>query len=351
MRLIALLCSILTATIPTAAAAAEPAGERAVWRVSFDNDIVSQSDDGYTAGWSLERHSAAWDTWEGSRLSGFSRLVGRIVPGLGDDGEGGRLVRTAWGASQIMQTPNEISDPSLQLDDVPWAGTLGLFGSWTAVDDRRLNAVQLYIGCMGPCSQADEIQTFVHEDLDLHVIPEGWHTQLDTEALVNLNYMVRRKVASSSSVGVRGAFAGDLSVGAQVGVGSFFNVADVSMELRWGWGLPEGFSTIPEPAGRGVVMDPTPARPLGGWQVSFALVPRYVYFADVATLDGGSTADGRYHPGIEYESSVLQLVSEIRVQRGRLSVILAHFNYEDDIILTSKGTTLEWSNLSVGFSF
>jgi len=333
------------------AVAQEPAPERPLWRVSFDNDIISNSDDGYTAGWSLERHSRPWDTWEDSELSGLSRFVGRLVPGLGDDGVGGRKVRTGWGLSQIIQTPKDIRDPDLQLDDVPWAGTLGLHGSWASVDDRRLNAIQIYLGCMGPCSQAEDFQTFVHRDLGLKDVPQGWGTQLDDELLANLNYALRRKLLSADGVGVAGRFGADLAIGGQAGVGTFFNVAEASLELRFGWGLPEGFVTIPDPAGRGLVLEPDTGDPADGWQVGFSVVPRFVYLADVATLDGGDTEDGRFHPGVPYDDTVFQIVSGIDLRRGRFSFRLNFFFYYDDVLETSTGTSLEWANLTFGYRF
>ncbi len=333
------------------AVAQEPASDRVLWRISFDNDILSNADDGYTAGWSLERHSRLWDTWRDSELSALSRLVGRVVPGLGDAGAGGRRVGTAWGLSQIMQTPEDIRDPGLQLDDVPWAGALGVHGTWMSVDERRLNAVQLYLGCMGPCSQADEIQTFVHRDLGLRVTPRGWGTQLDDELLLNVNYALRRKLLASDGVGVAGRFGADLAVGGQAGVGTFFTIAEASLELRFGWSLPQGFAVVPDPAGRGVVLEPTPAGRAGAWEIGFSIVPRYVYLAEAASLEGGETADGRFHPGVPYDHTVFQVVSGIDLRRNRLSFRLNYFFYHEDVIETRTGTSLEWANLTFGYRF
>lgn len=343
----------MTFAVPTSAeeAAPETPPKRVLWRIATDNDMLSSSDNGYTAGWSIQRISPPVDSWDSPQLCPLTQTIGDLIPGLGDDGDGGRKVRCGWGVSQIMQTPDDITDPSLQLDDVPWAGTLGVHGTWSSIDDRRLNAFQLYLGYMGPDSFAEELQTFFHEDLDLRAAPEGWHTQLDSKLLVNLNYNVRRKLLTSPSVGEPGTFAADLSAGAQAGVGTFFNTAEVALELRWGWGLPEGFTAIPDPAGRGIVSEPIPNEPSDSWQVSFSLVPRYVYFADIATLDGGDTANGMYHPGVDYEDTTLQVIYGLHVQRGRFSAHLCYFYYPDDVVLTPTDTTLEWANLSIGYRF
>ena len=312
-------CVVIGGVAPAAAQQTTAEGgpdPRALWIFGFDNDIIADSDDGYTAGWSIERHSPALDTWGSDRLSPLSRFIGGAVPGLGDDGEGGRRVRSAWGIAQIIQTPENIRSAELQTGDVPWAGTIGVHASWSSVDDGRFNAVQLYLGCMGPCSGAEEIQTFVHDDLGLRVTPQGWDTQLDTTLLANLNYTLRRKLMQTGDIGRPGVLAADLSVGGQAGVGSFFNLAEAFLELRWGWGLPRGFTPIADPAGHGISAEPRPRAPLDDWQVSFALIPRFVYMADAATLDGGETADGRHHPGINYDRTNLQVVSASRPRRS-----------------------------------
>jgi hypothetical protein len=42
---------------------------------------------------------------------------------------------------------------------------LGGYVSWSAYDNRRLAAVQAYLGCIGPCSRAEEVQKLVHNGL------------------------------------------------------------------------------------------------------------------------------------------------------------------------------------------
>src|SRR6185503_20007609 len=81
-----------------------------------------------------------------------------------------------------------------QPNDAPWAGLLGGHVSWSAYDNERLAALQAYLGCVGPCSGAKEVQTFVHDDLGFGEMPEGWSNQLDNDVLVNLNYEYRRKI-------------------------------------------------------------------------------------------------------------------------------------------------------------
>ncbi len=149
----------------------QPLTERPKWRFEFDNDIFTGGDDAFSAGFSLQRHSPLFDRWEqkrgGEARKGLSLWIGRHFPGLGDDGAGGRIVRRATGVSFVLQTPEDIENPDPQPNDVPWAGVGGLATSWSSYDNRRLAALQVFVGCMGPCSGAEQVQVFVHDDLGL----------------------------------------------------------------------------------------------------------------------------------------------------------------------------------------
>ncbi len=131
-----------------------------MFRFEFDNDTFLGSDDAFSAGWSFQVHSRVMDRWN----PGYAGWIGRL-PGLGDDGQGRRVVRWAYGISQIILTPTDISITTPQPNDAPWAGMLGVTGIWSSNDNRRLAAMQVYVGCMGPCSHAEQVQKFIHEDL------------------------------------------------------------------------------------------------------------------------------------------------------------------------------------------
>ncbi|HET8698642.1 MAG TPA: lipid A-modifier LpxR family protein, partial [Gammaproteobacteria bacterium] len=164
-----------------------------LFRFEFDNDTFLGSDDAFSAGWSAQVHSPLRDEWP----HGLAGWIGRL-PTLRDDGEGGRIVRWSWGITQFIITPRDVTIAAPQRDDAPWAGMLGGYASWSAYDDRRLAAFQLYLGCIGPCSQAEDAQTFVHKDLGFGDTPAGWRNQLDDDVLFNVGYEYRRKLWSSS---------------------------------------------------------------------------------------------------------------------------------------------------------
>src|SRR3989442_1396616 len=233
-----------------------------VVRFDFDNDVFLGKDNSFTAGWSLQWHSRLNDVWG----PGYAKWIGR-VPGLGDGGRGGPITRWAVGIAQVIITPKDVGNPAPQPNDAPWAGMLGAAVSWSAYDNRRLAALQVYAGCMGPCSAAEPVQKFVHGDLGLGPTPKGWDNQLVNQALFNVNYEYRYKLVADrpDRYFTPGRFAHDLSVGSHVGLGNLETLIWGQVEYRFGWGLPMGFTKAPDPPGWGIMLDPVyvdPATPV-----------------------------------------------------------------------------------------
>jgi hypothetical protein len=238
---LALACLTATAT----AADDPPKDFRRLYlfRFEFDNDTFLGSDDAFSAGWSFQVHSRLDDEWHPA----YAKWVGK-APGLGDDGAGGRIVRWAAGIGQIIITPKDVGIAEPQLDDAPWAGILGGAVSRLAYDNRKMGILQVYAGCMGPCSGAESVQKFVHEDLGLGETPMGWDNQLANQALFNVNYGYRYKVYAppDDRYFTPGRFTHDFSVGAQAAAGNLETQIGGEFEYRFGWGLPMGFTKTPD---------------------------------------------------------------------------------------------------------
>lgn len=139
-----------------------------LFRFELDDDSFLGSDDAFSAGWSIQVHSPLLDRWP----PGLAGWIGRL-PGLRVAGDNGRIVRWSWGITQLIVTPRDVTIAAARYGDAPWAGLLGGYGSWAAYDDRRLAAFQAYIGCVGPCSLAENAQKFVHNDLHFGADPKG----------------------------------------------------------------------------------------------------------------------------------------------------------------------------------
>jgi hypothetical protein len=316
------------------------------FRFEFDNDTFVGSDDAFTAGWSVQVHSPPRDEW----AAGLPRWIGRF-PTLGDDGVGGRVVRQGWGITQLIVTPKNVSEAAPQADDWPWAGLLGGYVSWSAYDDRRLAALQLYVGCIGPCSQADDVQRFVHNHLRFGEPPAGWANQLDDDALVNVNYEYRYKVWPGAKDRSR-RFGSDVSVGAQGGIGSFATYAEAWVEYRFGWDVPPGFTKFGDPPALGIALDPVFADPSElrparrSWRPYFNVVARLRSVDEFAPLDSRKTRNGDLDGPRASTPGDEQIIIGVHVLRTPLAFHLAYYRYVDGVDAALAGSGMDWVHFS-----
>jgi hypothetical protein len=322
--------------------------ERRLIRFEFDNDTFLKSDDGFSAGWSLQIHSELDDTW-GRAWAGW---IGRL-PGLGDDGAGGRIARWAAGFGQMIFTPREITFEAPQPDDSPWAGVLGASLSWSAYDNRRLGAMQVFLGCIGPCAGGEAVHKFVHETLGIGEPPEGWDNQLADRALANLNYEYRYKILRRAPEAHRpGRFTTDAAAGGEAAVGNLATFVQAQVEFRFGWGVPMGFAPTPDPPGYGIMLDPVyvdRAAPLperAAWRTWFDVVGRGAWIDRMAPCDGGETVSGGEHPGLDACPGTLQALVGAHVARLPFAYHATWYHY-----FRQSGTGLDGSNDWVNLTF
>jgi len=343
--LAALLLSFPLASLCPLALAQEALQDRPVlWSLGFDDDIFGGSDDFFTGGWSLQRHSPGAVSWDELNLSKPSRWIAGFVPGI-SGGEGQR-VRRGMGLNQIIQTPEDLGETELIVDDVPYAGVLGLANSWTALSDERINVFQIYLGVLGPASMAEQVQTFLHTDLGMGTDPMGWDNQLGNEPVVNLNYMLSRKIGH---VGVyRSGFGADLSYTGDVGLGNLFTQAQVGLQARLGWWLAEGFAQNPNIAGRGVVVDPVLGSPLPGkTRFYFSVGARGTLLAYTALLDGNTFKDSH---SVDYDPYFAQLLLGAHCEHGAFGIHFTLF-FSSNPVQDLMASEPSWGNLTMGYRF
>jgi hypothetical protein len=351
-RIVAAIVATLAAILPALGEAedgrdteAKPLEERNLWRFVFDNDGFVHKDNAFTSGWSVQRHSHQHDRWQEMTPSRFSGWISRTIPGLG--GGEGRVVKRGTGLSQIITTPEDISNPEPQPGDFPWAGALGWAESWYAFDNRRLNAFQIYAGILGPYSFAEEFQTWIHDWINADE-PLGWHNQLHTEPLLNLNYTYKRKLLSHGRY--KSGFATDLGVGGDAALGNFMTFARASLEWRIGWRLPEGFVHTADPPGYGIIVNPNTGVP-GGFCIYFSVAARVAATAYTVFWDGNTFGESP-HPGLDYDPVTRGAVFGLHVASRRFS---AHFNFYsyDELPFESVNpvTDLMWGNVTLEYRF
>lgn len=284
--IVSIICA--TTTVPAADPLAEDTAsaqlpeqkqdEHGLWRFEFDNDFLLGTDNGLTVGWSVQRHTEAAATWDQVTMPDWLAAIGDAVPGIN---HAGRNKRFGFGFGQLLQTPNELRIAEPQPGDVPYAAALGAFAAWTAVNDDHLVGMQVYLGTSGPPALGEEVQSNFHELID-DTDPKGWDHQIGAEPLLNLSYGHWWKISGS---GGRPGLHGDVAAGLIGSLGNLRTTVDGVIRSRIGWNLPEGFTAIPDPGGRGIAQIPRPG-PVETDAYYLTLSARSTYVAHTLFLDG-----------------------------------------------------------------
>ena len=253
--------------------------EQPTWRLELSNDLIFSSDNQFTNGFTIQKHSTMsgdFDDLQGVRAFG-KRLARKLLPQDSD-----LVYRKALVVGQIIGTPDAIEETDIILDDAPYLGMLAAESSWIAFNDTNLTGFATTIGIVGEYSFAEQVQDGVHSLID-STDPQGWDNQLDNELVLNFHFMKKRKLWNRPSFD--GAFEFDLSVG------NFFTGLDVGIETRFGR-KPEGFSYVPDPLGRAMAYDATLARQDGRTEVYGTLAARAWTWAVFMPFEGNTFVSG-----------------------------------------------------------
>jgi lipid A 3-O-deacylase len=187
-------CGLIVLLFSTAAWAGD---KRSSFSLQFENDMLGNgTDQHYTHGFRLS------STHEEKREDALKALqaIADQLPGMGAECAEDINWLYNFSVGQNMFTPLDIWDPFPIEDDRPYAGWL-YFNFGLSADKRdiksnckkikqlsdTLDTLELSLGVVGPASQADHVQTLVH-DVFGGVDPKGWGHQLKNEPVVNLTY-------------------------------------------------------------------------------------------------------------------------------------------------------------------
>ncbi|MBK5105915.1 MAG: lipid A deacylase LpxR family protein, partial [Burkholderiales bacterium] len=90
-----------------------------------------------------------------------------------------------------MYTPSNIklTADELSPDERPYAAWMyvGFYRELFASDGRYWR-YGLDVGCIGPCAQGEQLQTFIHRNITNSPIPQGWSAQIHSEPGVVFRY-------------------------------------------------------------------------------------------------------------------------------------------------------------------
>jgi len=208
------------------------ANEKNEWQfqqfdIYFENDIFAQTDGQYSSG---EKFSLLYYVPQ-SDFFVYDLFLDENKPS-------DKYISFAL-VNQIF-TPNDISIKELIVDQRPYAGWTFLEAGFHKSAKDTLQSIYIQVGMVGPLSQAEHIQKFIHKVTGSEQ-PEGWDNQLKNEPGINLRYVYNwrvvhnfERIESAIVPYVEGDF-GNISIGATGGI-----------TARIGWNIPKdfGMSTI-----------------------------------------------------------------------------------------------------------
>jgi len=288
--------------------------EQPTWRFEFANDFMFSSDNQFTNGVTVQKHSTISgdiDDLHGVRAFGKG-LARRLLPN--DDG---LVYRKGLIVGQIFGTPDDIENQDIILGDAPYLGMLAAQSSWIAFNDTRLTGFATTIGIVGEYSFAEEVQKGVHSLRDV-TEPQGWDNQLDNEPVLNFHFVKKRKLWNQPS------FDGALNF--DVSVGNFYTGLGAGFETQFGR-KPGGFSYAPDVLGKGMAYDATLARQDGRTEIYGSLMARAWTWAVFMPFEGNTFVDGNEwteNNTVEPEKVIGQVVAGIHVVRPSWGI---HFTW------------------------
>lgn len=176
-------------------------------RLSYDNDFFTATDQYYTQGIDLEV----------------------VLPGLGKGVlpsvlvKSGNDVRYGIGVQHNGYTPTTISSDAILYKDRPFAGTLmaKAFAISANYDLPYRLSSSVHLGIIGPAAGAQEMQTYIHHELN-NLTPRGWEHQIKNDIILNYAVHYEQELFSIDRylllAGNAGADIGTLNTSISTGV-------------------------------------------------------------------------------------------------------------------------------------
>lgn len=249
------------------AQAQQQTSPKTLLRLYMDNDFFAyrKEDGGYSNGLKLDLFY--------ERLRREKRFLDKFFLQAGTDA----IHTRSWSIMQVMITSNDITKEEWAQGDYPYSGSLFVTHALYAVNPNKQYAVKTewLAGIMGPHAYAGETQAWFH-DLIGDGKPMGWHHQMKTSVLINLNVSVEKLVFSPFR-------ALEVIAGGDLYAGTMYNAATIQTLVRLGRMNPY-FS--------GVTNRVTSVR---GFQGYFAIKPQVSLVAHNTLLEGSIFKSD--HPG------------------------------------------------------
>lgn len=276
--------------------------EKGTFSFTYENDIFTGQDDGYTNGVRIGYITPAND------VPVLLEPLLFFNPLFPEEGE----KRVSYSIGQSMFTPDDITLGALQPNDRPYAGWL--WGSMGLISDTgtQYDTLELTLGIIGPYSFAEQTQHFIHKHVTDSPIPRGWDNQLHTEPGINIGY--ERKWRSYWELSALG-YGVDVTPHAGLDLGNVLTDAKMGATFRFGKNLPSDYGP---PRIRPSVSGSDFFRPTKGWGWYLFAGFEGRYVAHNIFLDGNTFADSHSVGRRPFVGDV-QLGAAITYQKMRLA--------------------------------
>ena len=212
---------------PTPADTPKEVEQTGIFSLVIENDLFYNTDRRYTSG-----VRASYMTPKGGEPD-WLRAAAMEVPMFGWHSD----IRMEFALGQSMFTASDKLQRNPPSTDRPYAGWL--YGSVGVVARTHniLDQMLVSVGVVGPASQAQESQDFIHSIVNS---PEaqGWDTQLGNEPTLQLTY---QRSWQSPEFKLPAGFAVDATPHAGAALGNVYTYANTGAMLRFGQNLPTDF--------------------------------------------------------------------------------------------------------------
>jgi len=213
-----------------------------VVNLSWDNDLLTGTDRGYTNGVRLSYLTDTADENDG-KPARFARVLRdelHFLPGIGTADS---KQAVSLSLRQLMVTPEDITVEGPQFDDIPYAGHLSLSGTLWSWNADTITGFGAHIGVIGPESGAESVQKWVHKATGSDK-SQGWGNQLGTDVVGGIQAAHGRKLLQ---LGQGGNIEQRVSVIGSGLLSSFRTSAKTGLVWQLGRHLPINF--VPDYAG------------------------------------------------------------------------------------------------------
>jgi len=243
---------------------------------SLENDIFNGADSGYTGGWGMGWGSNDYEAFNSDNTPGW---ILWLTQNHYISTKGNKTRAVSHFISQRINTPTDIRQEPLLVDDLPYSGLLSWKFTMHSYDQKIADRLSLTLGIIGPDSGAEAVHTEIHRYTDSKE-PNGWRHQLHNEPVFRVEHW--RHVRLFNWENTNGPEHDIIGAGF-VGIGTLKSDVGAGISFRWGYGLSNTFPSVAMMPSREINVLAGKER---NWHIFFNVLGRYV--ANDIAIDGNT---------------------------------------------------------------